>query len=157
MRSHSILLVEDDDNDVFFIKDALRRTGIQIPLDVANDGQEAIDHLVNANARLTERSQLEPGLVLLDLNLPRRSGLEVLKWIRRDPIWKMLIVVILTSSTSEADKQEAYLLGANSYIVKPTDATRLRDLVKLLTEYWFSWNEEPPATLPKGSERVLLK
>jgi len=157
MHHHPILLVEDDDNDVFFIKDALRRTGIVADLEVANDGQEAIDYLSRLSALADERDDLQPGFVLLDLNLPHRTGLEVLKWIRQNPFWKTLIVIVLTSSTSEDDKSQAYALGANSFVLKPTDATRLRELLKLLAEYWLGWNEAPPPTHQTVGEKMLVK
>jgi CheY-like chemotaxis protein len=143
MRSRSILLVEDDENDVFFIKDALERVGVDLPLHVASDGQEAIDFLIAARAPLEGTSDVHPVLVLLDLNLPRRTGLEVLKWIRQESAWPWLVVVILTSSTSELDMRQAYSLGANSYVVKPADATKLRELVKYLQGYWLGWNQSP--------------
>jgi DNA-binding response OmpR family regulator len=155
MRRHSILLVEDDDNDVFFFQDALRRAEIDIALDIVNDGQEAIDFLTSTSARTSGPEDLRPGFVLLDLNLPRRTGFDVLTWIRQHTYWKTLIVVVLTSSTSEADMHQAYSLGANSYVVKPTDATRLRVLIKLLVEYWLGWNENPPVTVKAGTPRFL--
>src|ERR1043166_8936980 len=106
MHPPSILLVEDDDNDVFFIKDALRRAEIDLPLKVVSDGQEAIDYLEAAGAKSFEADDCRPGFVLLDLNLPRRTGIDVLRWIRRSSSWKQLIVVVLTSSTSESRSEE---------------------------------------------------
>src|SRR5687768_6854638 len=128
MRNRSILLVEDDENDVFFISDALRRSGVDLQLDVARDGQEAIDHLSAAYSGLIGGERVSPAFVLLDLNLPRVTGLEVLKWIREESPWKTVLVIVLTSSPSEADMHQAYSLGANSYIIKPADATRLREI-----------------------------
>jgi DNA-binding response OmpR family regulator len=81
---------------------------------------------------------------LLDLNLPRKTGLDVLRWIRRESLFKTLIVVVLTSSTSERDMEEAYSLGANSYLIKPADAIRLREVAQLIKDYWFGWNQLPP-------------
>lgn len=146
MAYHSILLVEDNEDDVFFFKDALHRTGIDLPVEIASDGQQAIDHLIAASAAAGTADSVVPGVVLLDLNLPRQTGLDVLKWIRQQPRWKTLIVIVLTSSTSDIDMHQAYTLGANSYIVKPTNATKLRELIQLLKSYWFGWNQSPPAT-----------
>ena len=143
MKSCFILLVEDDANDVFFISDAFRRAGLDVPLEIANDGQRAIDHLLNAGERAGRPEAASPCLVLLDLNLPRRTGLEVLAWIRRDSPWKLLPVIVLTSSTSETDMKQAYGLGANSYIIKPSDGTKLRELAQLLKQYWLGWNQNP--------------
>jgi len=144
MRNCSILLVEDDADDVFFVSDALRRSGIDLPLDVVNDGQAAIDFLHQAGKRAPVPEPMKPGLVLLDLNLPRKRGLEVLQWIRQESVWKTLIVLILTSSTSESDMNQAYLLGANAYIIKPSDATKLRELGQLVKQFWLGWNQLPP-------------
>jgi len=144
MQPSWILLVEDDSNDVFFIQDALRRAGVEVRLQVASDGQEAIDQIMEAYHPLKDRSTSPPAVVLLDLNLPRRTGLDVLKWIRQESPWKTVVVIVLTSSTSEADMHQAYVLGANSYIVKPTDATKLREICQLLRGYWLGWNQNPP-------------
>jgi len=149
-QNRSILLVEDDADDVFFISDALRRSGIELPLNVVNDGQAAVDFLRETAERATHAEDLRPGLVLLDLNLPRKTGLEVLRWIRQESVWKTLIVIILTSSTSESDIEQAYSLGANSYIIKPSDATKLRELGQLLKQYWLGWNQPPPLPTGKG-------
>ena len=144
MRKCFILHVEDDADDVFFFSDALRRSGIEFPVEVARDGQAAIDSLVQAGKHAADPERLSPCVVLLDLNLPRKTGLEVLTWIRRESLFPTLTVIILTSSTSESDMHQAYLLGANSYIVKPTDATKLREIGQLLKAYWFGWNQLPP-------------
>lgn len=138
MHKKSILLVEDDDNDVFFFQDALRRSGVQVPLDIANDGQQAIERL--APGQPSAENKPRPGLVLLDLKLPRHTGFEVLQWIRQEPMLKTLVVIILTSSTLESDVRQAYLLGANSYLIKPTNTTRLREMIGLMKSYWLDWN-----------------
>ena len=143
MRNCSILLVEDDADDVFFLTEAFRRTGTDVSLHVANNGQEAIDYLTQTTERAADSGVPKPSLVLLDLNLPRKTGLEVLKWIRQHSLWNTVIVIILTSSTSDSDLDEAYRLGANSYIIKPSDATKLRELAQLLDQYWFKWNQAP--------------
>ena len=144
MKNCSILLVEDDADDVFFISDALRRSGIDLPLDVANDGQAAIDFLIEARERARLPEPVKLCLVLLDLNLPRKHGLEVLQWIRQESLWKTLVVLVLTSSTSETDMNQAYLLGTNAYLIKPTDATKLRELGQLVKQFWLEWNHVPP-------------
>ena len=152
-KDFSILLVEDDTDDVFFVSEALRRSGIDLPLEVASDGQQAIDFLSKADESGIVQGGV-PCLVLLDLNLPRKSGLEVLRWIRQDSPNKSMIVIVLTSSTSDTDMAQAYLLGANSYIIKPSDATRLRELGQLLKQYWLGWNQipTPPPTIKQRSE-----
>jgi CheY-like chemotaxis protein len=144
MQNGSILLVEDDANDVFFVSEALRRSGLDLPLNVANNGQEAVNFLLQAGERAAQPESVNPCLVLLDLNLPHKTGLEVLKWIRQESPWRTLIVIVLTSSTSELDMNQAYLLGANSYIIKPSDASTLRELGHLIKQYWLGWNHLPP-------------
>ncbi len=140
-KNSSILLVEDDPDDVYFVSDALRRSGVELPLEIVHDGQEAMAFLRKATEPIADASR--PCLVLLDLNLPRRTGFDVLKWIREDLNWKELVVIVLTSSTSEADMERAYLLGANSYLIKPSDATKLREIAQLLKHYWLGWNQTP--------------
>lgn len=144
MKNCSILLVEDDEDDVYFVSDALRRSGIELPLEIARDGQAAVDFLFKATERAALGKELRPCLVLLDLNLPRKTGLEVLKWIRQESSCKTILVIVLTSSTSESDMNQAYSLGANSYLIKPTDATKLREVGQIIKQYWLGWNQFPP-------------
>jgi CheY-like chemotaxis protein len=93
-RNYSILHVEDDADDLFFVSDALRRSGIELPIEVATTGQQAIDFLTKTSATPPQTDAARPCLVLLDLNLPHKTGLEVLKWIRRESAWKTLIVIV---------------------------------------------------------------
>ena len=139
-----ILLVEDDADDVFFFSRALRDSGLETPLEVVNDGQAAVNFLAAAGLRSGGNQLSVPGLIVLDLNLPLKSGLEVLKWIRQESVWKTIIVIVLTSSTSESDMNQAYLLGANSYVIKSSDATQLRQFGHFLKSYWFGLNQLPP-------------
>lgn len=149
-RNCSILLVEDDADDVYFVTRALRESGIDVPLDVVNDGRSAVEFLLKARDRSLDQKAPSPCLMLLDLNLPHKSGLDVLKWIRQESPWKTLIVLVLTSSTSETDMHDAYSLGANAYIIKPSDATKLGELGQLLKQFWLGWNQMPPrVTRPK--------
>ena len=155
-KGAAILLVEDDADDAYFVSRAVRAAGLDVPLEVANDGQAAIDYLAAAVERRERGDGAQPCLILLDLNLPRKSGLEVLKWIRSAANWKTMIVIVLTSSTSEADMNAAYSLGANSYLVKPSDATKLTELGQLLKGYWFGWNQMPPMCREVATAHVGL-
>jgi CheY-like chemotaxis protein len=138
-------LVEDDDNDVFFFQRAVQQVGLSNPVHVARDGLQAVDYLSGA-APFDDRSRFPfPSVIFLDLNLPRKHGLEVLKWIRQNPEWKTLPVIVLTSSGSELDVTVSYRLGANSFFVKPTDPDQLTELLKVVIQHWFKWNEMPPA------------
>jgi CheY-like chemotaxis protein len=131
----TILLVEDSPDDEALTVLALReRTAANI--EVAHDGQEAIDYLVNDNKDLR--------LVLLDLNLPRVDGLEVLRRIREDERTRLTPVVILTSSNASDDVAASYRLGANSYVRKPVDFDRFSEAIHQLGSYWLGVNEPPP-------------
>ncbi|MBC8095621.1 MAG: response regulator [Akkermansiaceae bacterium] len=115
----TLLLVEDNEDDVFLMRRALKKAGINQPLQVVMDGQEALDYL-GATGRFADQSQFPtPTLVFLDLKLPYVHGFEVLGWIRQQNSLKGLPVVILTSSPEERDRQRAHDLGAKAYFVKP--------------------------------------
>jgi CheY-like chemotaxis protein len=136
--SGTILLVEDNEDDVFLMKRALREAGITNPLRVLNDGLEAIDYL-GGTGPFAQREPLPAQvLVLLDLKLPRRSGHEVLEWIRQQPQFAKLIVIILTSSSEPVDLNRAYRAGANSYVVKPPTATQLLELTEAFKLWWLT-------------------
>jgi CheY-like chemotaxis protein len=138
--SKPILLVEDDENDVFFMRRAMNRAEVANPLQVTRDGQDALDYF-QGKGNYTDRAQFPlPCLVLLDLKLPRVRGLEVLKWVREQPHLSGLPVVVLTSSAETRDIDVAYRTGANSYLVKPPSADRWMEMVKALAEFWLRHN-----------------
>lgn len=140
---HTILLVEDNPKDVFLVQRAFRKAEIITSLQVVNDGDAAIQYL-SGSAPYTDRALHPlPVLVLLDLKLPRRSGAEVLDWLRQQPGLKRLPVVALTSSREYADVNRVYDLGANAYIVKPVDFNQLVDILKTLNLHWITYNEKP--------------
>src|SRR6476660_732111 len=116
-----ILLVEDDPNDVFFFERAAKKAGIGVPVHTVRDGQEAVNYLTGEGVYADREVHPFPVLMVLDLNLPQRHGLEVLRWLRNCKTCRTLLVIVLTSSRSELDIHEAYELGANSYLVKPSD------------------------------------
>jgi|SRR5579872_5971329 len=141
MDARPLLLVEDEKNDIHLFKHALITEHITNPLHVAEDGQQAIDYL-DGVGQYADRAQFPlPVLVLLDLKLPVKTGLQVLEWIRKQPRLETLLVVILTSSSEQSDINAAYLLGANSFLVKPSGHTELRDLVKMIRIYWLTLNK----------------
>ena len=138
-----ILLVEDNVNDVELTLSALASINLANSVDVVDDGVEALDYL-NYRGRFTERPKGCPVVVILDLKLPRVSGLEVLKEIREDPKLEHLPVVILTSSREEKDIITGYNLGVNAYVVKPVDFKAFVLAVKELGSFWAIINEVPP-------------
>jgi CheY-like chemotaxis protein len=139
-----ILLVEDDENDVFFLKRAFTAAGVNAELQVARDGREALESLgIAKNCDWSDR--LLPDLVLLDLKIPYVPGLEVLRLIREERSLSCVIVVVLTSSAAESDLVQAYELGANSYLVKPSRQEERIEMVGVLAKYWFEKNQRPKA------------
>lgn len=143
--SRRILLVEDDEDDVVLIRRALRKGGIEAPLQVVRDGDDAIDYFSGAGKYRDEALHPLPAIVLLDLRLPRRSGLEVLEWIKRHPSLALLPVIVFTNSAQDTDVRQAYALGANSYLKKPYTLQATTDLLQAVGSYWLDHNERPPA------------
>jgi len=137
-NNHTILLVEDDHNDVLLIKRAFQKVKIANPIIVLNDGEQAISYLAGREPYI-ERPL--PVLILLDLKLPRKSGHEVLEWLRQQQTLKRLPVVVLTASSESSDINRAYDLGANSYLVKPVTFGALVEMVKTLNLYWMILNK----------------
>ncbi len=137
-----ILLVEDEENDVLLIERAFAKAGVKNPFKSVTDGQQAIDYLAG-NGNYSDRKQYPlPGLILLDLNLPRKSGLEVLQWIREQMPLRS-ILVICSSSGQPKDINEAYKLGANGYVLKPSNFDHLIAQAKAIKEYWLMQNVSP--------------
>ena len=135
-----ILQIEDEENDILFLKLAAEKAGILKPVQVARDGREAIDYLAG-NGKFADRDQYPlPCLVLLDLKLPQVPGMEVLKFIRSQPDLAAIIVVVFTSSDQDRDVEAAYRLGANSYIVKPASPKELLNLLGIIKSYWLRVN-----------------
>jgi CheY-like chemotaxis protein len=155
----TILQVEDDPNDVFLFQHAMTKAGVANPVQVATDGQQAIDYLQGAG-KFADREKFPfPSLVLLDLKLPYVMGLEVLKWIRQQP-GTALTVLMLTASGEEADIVTAYRLGANGFLTKPSEATKLQDMVKAIRDFWLTHNtlpHESPTEYPTPGAESLAR
>jgi two-component system response regulator len=144
MTSQPILLVEDNPDDVVLTLRALKQANILNEVLVARDGVEALDYLFGTGPHAGRETCALPAVVLLDLKLPKISGLEVLERLRGDERTQMLPVVILTSSKEEQDLISGYKLGANSYIRKPVDFNEFAAAVRQLGIYWLLLNEKPP-------------
>lgn len=142
-----ILLVEDNPDDVLFMHRASKRVEISRPIHVAPDGQAAIDYLSNSGEYSDKAKYPTPCLVLLDLKLPYKNGLEVLKWIRSRPDLKTLPVLMFTTSGESADVEEAYHLGANGYLVKPANMNELVNLVQSVKTFWLQHNLLPSVSM----------
>jgi CheY-like chemotaxis protein len=137
----TLLLVEDDPNDVFLMGRALKGAQIGNPVQVAADGQEAIRYLAGSEKYADRTLFPLPSLVFLDLKLPYKNGFEVLQWIRTRPDLESTLVVVLTSSSEERDIEKAYKLGARSFLVKPPTQEMLLALMVSLKAYWIKHNE----------------
>jgi len=146
----TILQVEDDPNDVFLFQHAMTKAGVTNPVQVASDGQQAIDYLQGAGKFADRQKYPFPCLVLLDLKLPYVMGLEVLKWIRKQP-GMALPVIMLTASGEEADIATAYRLGANGFLIKPSEVSKLHEMVKSIKDFWLSHNTLPIESSAKSS------
>lgn len=144
----NILLVEDNEDDIFLMRRALKAADLLNPLLVVTDGQQAVDYL-SGEGKYSDREQYPlPCLVLLDMKLPYLNGLEVIKWIRQQPPLQTLLVVFLTSSKNEMDIDHAYRFGANAFLVKPPSVEKLAEMLKALKEFWFHHSELPPECFP---------
>ncbi len=140
-RSRQILLVEDNPDDAFLATRAFAKTSVPNRIVVAQDGEEALDYLFLTGPHAFRDRDKDPEVVLLDLNLPRINGIEVLRQIRADDRTRTLPVIMLTSSKEDADLQAAYALGANSFIRKPVDFSEFLVLANKIASYWLQLNQ----------------
>ena len=142
-HTQQMLLVEDNQNDVELMLAVLEEANLAIEVVVARDGAEALDYLFR-RGKFATRGEGTPCVVLLDIKMPKVSGLEVLKQIRADTQLRWLPVVMLTSSRAERDIIESYELGANAYVVKPVDFAKYVETIKEIGKFWAVRNETPP-------------
>jgi two-component system response regulator len=143
-KKNIILLVEDNDDDVELTRRAFEKSRIVNEMVVVRDGQEALEYLFVTGAHAGRDPAIMPSVILLDLNLPKLSGLDVLSRIRAEERTRRLPVVILTTSKEEKDVIGGYDLGANSYVRKPVDFAEFADAARQLGLYWLLLNEPPP-------------
>ena len=148
----SIVLVEDNPNDERLALRALKKAGLSNEVTVLRDGEEAIAFFLGeGDADLPRADPALTYVLLLDLQLPKLNGVDVLRALRADPTWRLMTVVILTASEEERDRIQSYGLGANSYIRKPIDFDQFVEVVRQVGYYWLVLNEPPPA--PSRIER----
>ncbi|NQW99302.1 response regulator [bacterium] len=138
-----ILLVEDDESHAEIVRRNFQDCRLANTLMHVRDGQEALDYLTRQNDFSDPASSPRPGIILLDLRLPKVDGLEVLQRIKTDPKILQIPVVVLTTSKAETDMVKAYASHANSYLVKPVDFTQFTELMKTFGFYWVAWNQYP--------------
>jgi CheY-like chemotaxis protein len=140
----TILIADDDDDDRFLIKEALAECHFANPLYWVSNGEELMDYLYHRGAYADRTQSPRPGLILLDLNMPRKDGREALKEIKADPQLRNIPIIILTTSGTDEDIYRSYNLGASSYITKPITFDSLIEVIKALGKYWFEVVELPP-------------
>jgi len=138
-----ILIVDDSPKDVELAIEALSEKNLANEVDVAEDGEEALDYLYK-RGKFASRNNGNPGVILLDIKMPKMNGIEVLKHIRATPDFMYIPVIMVTSSGEEKDLVESYKLGANSYVVKPVDIVQFIEAIKTLGQYWFVINQPMP-------------
>ena len=156
MALNPILLVEDDPADVRLIQRAFKKLNTDVPMVRLTNGDDAVDYLAGKEPYENRSSHPFPSIVLLDIKLPRRSGFEVLEWVRaQGSALRRMPVVMLTSSRHSADVNRAYDLGANSYLTKPETLSELEHLASRFHLYWLNLNEEPD--LHEGPPRRGLR
>ena len=143
-NNKTILLVEDNPQDEMLTLRALRKANLANQVYVVRDGQQALDYLFREGEFACRAGQDLPTVMVLDIGLPRLSGLEVLERLRADPRTALLPIVILTSSDEERDRLQSYEIGANSFVRKPVDFAEFAETVARLGIYWLATNEPPP-------------
>ncbi len=136
-QSFTVLLVEDDLNDIFLVKRAFKMARIRNPLQIVTDGQEAISYLRGEGKYADRDAHPLPKLIVMDIRMPRKSGFEVLEWVKDSskPL-RRIPVVIVSSSDNPIDINRAYELGANAYMVKPVEFRAVEHLFESITHYW---------------------
>jgi len=147
--SHPILVLvaDDDPEDRMLIEDAFEESRLPNALAFVEDGEDLMDYLYRRNGYSDPSASPRPGLILLDLNMPRKDGREALKEIKADPDLRQIPVVVMTTSKAEEDILRTYDLGVNSFITKPVTFEGLVDVVKMLGKYWFQIVELPPSSM----------
>ncbi len=155
MTDHAVMLIaEDREDDVLLIRRCLTRAHIFNPIQVVRNGDEVIAYL-KAEGKFARRDEYPlPSLLLLDLKMPRTDGFEVLRWIREQPGLKALRVIVLTSSEDMRDVNEAYELGANSFLVKPIDFENFVEIGRFLKDYWLRIDKAPDISRPERPKKA---
>jgi len=160
-RCPVILVAEDQPDSVDLLKLAFSTSGVAARVNYVEDGEVAIEYLSGEEPFGDRVEYPLPAILLLDLNMPRRDGFQVLEWLRLQPGLRRLVVVVFSSSADPKDINRAFALGANSYVVKPGGFNELKETVRRLDNYWLGLNQcpdcVPEASPPNGGRRVLLR
>lgn len=140
----TILMADDDSDDRRLTQEALAESRLMNPMVFVENGEELMDYLRHQGKYAPPNAPARPGLILLDLNMPRKDGRSVLKELKNDPDLRTIPVVVLTTSKADEDVYKSYDLGVNSYIVKPVTFEALVDILQTLEKYWFQIVQLPP-------------
>ena len=150
MSAGTVLYVEDEEDDIFLVDHAFKQAGIPNALIAVPDGEVALEYLAGAGKYADRSEHPLPILLLLDINMPLVSGLDVLKWVRGQPSLRTLPTLVLSSSSQTSDIRSAYELGANGYLVKPSALEKLVSMVIAIRDYWLVQNQLPPPSTETG-------
>jgi len=145
---YTILILEDDPNDVILLKRALQKNNIRNPIQVLSDGAEGVKYLSGKEEYADRTLHPFPKFIIMDLKMPRMGGLEVLEWLREHPQYRVIPTLVLSSSKLPVDILTAYKLGANSYMVKPGNFEELQTMIRNVYEYWSLCTKPEPGDLP---------
>jgi CheY-like chemotaxis protein len=152
-----MLVAEDREEDIDILKLAFQRAKVTLPLRFVENGEEVVEYLKGAGRFSDRNAHPLPKLLLLDLQMPKRDGFEVLEWLRSEPGLRRLLVVVFTSSGLAQDVNRAFDLGANSYLVKPTDFHELQVIARHLEGYWLKLNQFPDCSVGAAMAGVLMR
>jgi two-component system response regulator len=141
MNAPTILIAEDEEIDVILLKRAFLAAGVQHPIQVTRDGREALDYLESLQTHDVDTPW--PVLFLLDINMPRCNGLEVLERLRDSSFNRAIPIIVFSSSNHPRDVEQAYRLGANAYLVKPTSTTQRNEMIRVIHAFWLKLNQVP--------------
>jgi CheY-like chemotaxis protein len=143
-----VLIAEDSDNDIAMLRRAFRQASVTAPIQYVTDGEQAIAYL-KGEGKFARRDEFPlPDLLLLDLKMPRKSGFDVLEWLRTQPPLSHLRVVVLTTSEDLRDVNRAYALGAASFLTKPVNFVEFKDTIQAMYNYWAAFNRKPQIERP---------
>ena len=134
--TETILIVEDEESDVIFLKRALAKIGVPNPIRSVTNGEEAIAYLQGTGEFSDRKANPFPRVIITDLKMPQMGGLQFLEWIQAHPSFRVVPTIVFTSSTSQADVNQAFKLGAAAYFVKPVEFKDLERIAKIMTDYW---------------------
>lgn len=148
-RPCPLLIVDDDENDLYLMERALRSAGVEHPLLFAHHGEEAVQQLARMVQAAGSSGAPLPRLIILDLKMPLRTGLDVLRWVRAQPLVRTVPVILFSSSAHRHDIERAYLLGANAFVVKPGSTAERTEFARSVKSFWLQF-AEPPLVCSEG-------